>query len=594
MESKRHGVLKIVTGGDPIEPTSGLAGLLFQCAPDSGIIDAYPNHLDLRELIGDVDAAKARAFRLARKLLEYEPPFRGIRQLNIFEEVVIRELQYAFHLIHLYHAVVKQGVVGCRFDSPSRWAEGLRAVARICGGSVKVESPPRRAGSLARSLRRLASSGFSLQSLREESWQAMARIDPYRRRSRPPRPFRLQGPERGKWWFYSTAYTFTRIGLDYEPYFPERFSFLIANPLTGGKALGEAGRSSVCLYDFGAKELEPSGKEISAAASEIERHIRNVSLSGDELVARTILAEGRWFAEFLRRLLPQGLYQSALLDRWIESANPAALVVGNPVFEAYALHAARRNGVPTILLQHGILGDYRQFVDPPVDHYVVRGQFWRDFLSPAAQAKAVVLNPPGNDDPAGAPKVPLPAETKHILFITASYDPEECVHPANLEDIVLVLLRASAATGASLVVRVHPLEQVAFYRSLAARLRKTHDLAGNVVFSQGPGLEEVVAGAAVAITFASTVFLDCLRLGVPIIGLGWHDFSYRKKLDAHSVFFFAESLGDLEHLVREGIAGRLQTDSSRIGDFLAPTDAGTLTTYFGTLLTETPQRRHVE
>lgn len=589
-------LLRLLTAGDKLVPSAEFTGLLFECAPDSFSLMGCPNRLELRDLIGDFDETKKLAFVLARKLLAGEPAFRGVQQLGIFEEVVIRELQYAFHLIHLYKTGVNQGVQVCRFDSPSRWADGLAAVAKIRGGSIKVESGSRRArgGSLVRSLRRLAKSRLSLQSLREEFWQAKARIDPFRRCAGLVRRFRKCRYEPHGIWFYSTAHTFTRIGLSYEPYFPEAFNYLIENPLTGGKALYEAGRSYFRLYDFGAKETEPSPDELSVAASEIDRHIRSVPLSGDEAAVRDIFIEGEWFRQFLRKHLPSGLFQSALFGMWADAVSPAALVVGNPVFEGYALHAAKRKGVPTVLLQHGILGDFCQFWDPPVDRYIVRGRFWRDFLSPPARAKSAVLNVPARVTAATAVKAPIPAKTKHILFITAPYSMQEFWHLADLDDIFLVLLRVSAASRRRLVVRVHPLEKVNAYRSLVARLIEGHGAGAQVSYSQGPGLEEMVADAAVAITYASTTFLDCLRLRVPIVGLDWHDFSYKKKIHGHRVFHFAEGLGHLHRLIVAGIAGKLGIDAKKISDFLAPDSADALTTYFATLSAEAPEREGLE
>ena len=78
--------IRLVTCTDRLEPCTGHAGLLFECAPDSPILNNYPNRLDLRALIGDFDEAKLSAYQLTRKLLRDEPVFRGIRQLGILEE----------------------------------------------------------------------------------------------------------------------------------------------------------------------------------------------------------------------------------------------------------------------------------------------------------------------------------------------------------------------------------------------------------------------------------------------------------------------------------------------------------------------------
>ena len=61
--------------------------------------------------------------------------------------------------------------------------------------------------------------------------------------------------------------------------------------------------------------------------------------------------------------------------------------------EGYALYKAREKNVPTILLQHGVLADYYLYIDPVVDHFIVRGKFFYERLSPTSQQRAQILNP---------------------------------------------------------------------------------------------------------------------------------------------------------------------------------------------------------
>lgn len=100
-----------------------------------------------------------------------------------------------------------------------------------------------------------------------------------------------------------------------------------------------------------------------------------------------------------------------------------------------------------------------------------------------------------------------------------------------------------------------------------------------VMFSSGSGLEEVLRSSAVAVTYCSTVFLDCLRLGIPIISFKWHDFSYKSLLESHSVFNFAQSLAELEQLVGKGLRGELPVLDS-YHQFVAPTESSSLADFF--------------
>jgi len=106
--------ITLLSGTDAIPRGCHQAGLLFECAPDGAAYRGAGTVVSLAELVGDFPEAKCKAFALARKLLQDEPPLRGVRQLGIFEEVVIRELQRAFHSIHLHRALQSRGIsTGC-------------------------------------------------------------------------------------------------------------------------------------------------------------------------------------------------------------------------------------------------------------------------------------------------------------------------------------------------------------------------------------------------------------------------------------------------------------------------------------------------
>ena len=108
-----------------MEGITGPVGLLFECAPDSQARRRHPSAPLISELIGDFDAIKLQAHELASTLLAGEPLLRGVAQLRIFEEIVIRELQYALHTLHLRRQLTSLGIRRCRFLKPSRFARGL-------------------------------------------------------------------------------------------------------------------------------------------------------------------------------------------------------------------------------------------------------------------------------------------------------------------------------------------------------------------------------------------------------------------------------------------------------------------------------------
>lgn len=543
-----------------------LTVLLFHCAPDGRALERHPRALLLHALVGEPDGVKDEAFALARMLLEGEPRFDGIQQLSVFEEHVIGELVRGLTLARLARALAGRGVVRCVVEGSDWIAGGLAHAAHALGFPMTVEargSAP--STSPVRAWRRLRDAGFSLRSVRGEWHNVLRRADPFHRRARQPGA----GVARGRSWFYATAENYARIGLLYEPFVEDGFEYLVENPLTGGAPLKAAGREATNVYAFGDAADEPAAPEVAQAGEAIRGHLASRDLAAPEhQAARAALLSSAFMRTFFGRLLPQGLFATRLFRRWAEQAEPRALVVGNPVFEAYALHAARSRGIPTVVLQHGILGDFCQYVAPPVDHYVVRGEFWKAFLSRPAARKAIVLDPvPAS--PAATAAGPRDA----IVFLTAPYHLQWAFHLADQDDILAALLRASRAAGKELVVRVHPLEDPGWYRQRVAALGGGD---ARVSFSQGEGLQALLQRAAVAVTFNSTVFLDCLRLRVPIVGFDWHPFSYKRAIEPHRVFRFAATLAELQALVERAARGDLPPAGTDTAPFVAATPPGDL------------------
>lgn len=565
----------IPAGADLLPVRTGAVGFLFECARDGLASGYYPQAISLTHLIGDFEETKVKAYELATRLLAGEHKFRGVQQLTIFEELVIRELQQAFHLLHLHEFLIGQGFTQCLFAGESAFARGLAWLAAHLGSNLSVAAtapvrPVHGWARVKRSWQRLRAAGFSHRAAIREWRQVLERLDPYHRRERV-RPERIQG-QPDAIWFYTTAYTFTRIGQYYEPHFPQAFKYLVENPQTGGEPLRAARQPSTSIYAFGARHMEPSTAELQTAQQATVSHLKSLSLPAVENVARQMLLNSSFFQIFLARHLPRGLYASALFEHWVDATRPAALVVGNPVFEGYALHAARRRGIPTILLQHGILGDYCQLSDPPVDHYVVRGTFWRDFLAASPRARAHVLEASGGGQHSKHATVSRDA----ILFLTAPYGLSGFQHLSDLDDILRTLLAVAANHDRELIIRVHPQEDIGFYQNKISQWVQAGQHSIRLSYSQGSGLDALLGRAAVAVTYCSTVFLDCLRHHVPIVSFGWHDFSYKRQIEAWGVFHFAEDLAGLSRLLARSIQGDLPAYSQDTKPFLADTPVETL------------------
>jgi hypothetical protein len=567
-------VSRIVLVGDAqYRPQAGESiGIPLEIASDGRLCTRFPQALPLAELIGDFEHTKIKAHALARRLLENEPTLREVRQLGVFEEMIIRELVRSYHALHLHQRLLAEGIGECVFAEPSNLSVPLAHLSRALGSDLQVcgagGTCRSAAPSLARSFRRLGASGLTPSALRSEFHQLLDSIDPFHRRHaiyRRSRDWQRHAP-----WFFTTAHTFTNIGLAYEPYFPQPLQFLVENPLTGGRPLRARRRPFVPFYDFADGDFVPPTGELEAARRTIVEHLTNVPLDGEEKALRDLFLQSGFFQLFLARRLPYGLFAVRVIERWLDETEPSALVVGNPVFEGPALTVARRREIPTVVLQHGILGDFCQFVDPPADRYIVRGVFWRDFLAPPVRRRALVLNPREQIASAGEAL----ARRRTIVFFTAPYALQEFWGETDLDDILRALAAAAAAEGAPLVIRVHPLERVAEYRMRLKRL--LGKAPANISFSQGTPLQSILSHAAVAVTYASTAFLDCLKQNVPIVSFGWHHFSYRRQIEAYGVFHFAQNLARLRELLTEALHDSLPCYVGTIEPFLANTEEAEL------------------
>src|SRR5208283_4634491 len=94
-------------------------------------------------------------------------------------------------------------------------------------------------------------------------------------------------------------------------------------------------------------------------------------------------------------------------------------------------------------------------------HYVVRGEFWKEFMAPAARRRASVLNPSST---AAVTPGTRSVRTK-LVFVSAPYSTQEFYHEVDLDEILGVLIMAAHETGRELVIRVHPLEQPTYYQT---------------------------------------------------------------------------------------------------------------------------------
>jgi hypothetical protein len=554
------------TDSDP-RAIAGTAGMLCEFPEDSEWLLRAERCYGPHEMLGSADDALRVAHALVSKLIAAASTIESLPILSIFEEPLLEQVSYIAQTFHLDHWISLHGFTECRFHGYSPWLDRLRR------------------------LRSLSTSTYDLSAnvpFAESGWVRRGVGKLWKSRSRPAEVFRRVAPlvsryasatrtrrranlaARGGIWFYSTSYNYTKIGLEYEPYFPEPVHFLVEDPSTGGRCLTERGRDFYPLYAWSRAADIPYRSEVRSIAQRITAAAASVPLSDEESRLRTVLLKSDWWDYFLKRRLPFLIFHERVLQRWRDAIRPEMLVLGNAGWERALLHSQRARHVPSVMVQHGIMHWVYAVADQPVTTFLLRGKFFQRCINQKLQRKSIICNYPQEN----RVTVDTGANSRrNILFITTPYDVPALFHPADLREILACLLRACHACNRQLVIRVHPLEKISFYQRLVQELQQASGVHTEVAYSQGPGVEDILARSCVAVLSFSTMFLDCLRHGIPIISFAWHWFPNKSHFEDENIFNFAGSLRELEELVHKGVAGQLGSRRDGLEAFMAPTPA---------------------
>ena len=543
---------------------SGHAGMLCEFPQDSEWLKSAGHWYGPEEMLGTPDDALSVAHSVVSKLMAALSGAEELPVLSIFQESLLEQVSYAVQAIHLDRWISSQGFSECRFDCYSPWLSRLQRVRSSSGSSYHL---------------------IGAVPFTESTWVRRGMGGLWRSRNRPAEVFRRAAPVVSRFasatrirtlarkappggiWFYSTSYNYTKIGLEYENYFPEPIHFLVEDPTTGGRCLSERRRSFYPLYAWSRASDIPSRLEVRTIAKRIIAAVMSVTLSDDENRLRTVLLNSDWWDHFLRRRLPFLIFHERAVQRWYEAINPEMLVVGNAGWERALLQSRQARNLSSVMLQHGVMHWVYGVADQPVTAFLLRGEFFQRVINQRLRSKSIICNYPQQNW-----TVDTAAELRRdVLFITTPYDVPALFHSAELREVLRSLLRVCGSCGRRLVIRVHPLEKISYYQKLVQALQQASGTHAEVVYSQGPGVEHILANSCVAVLYFSTMFLDCLRHGIPIISVNWHWFPNKRYYKEEGIFNFAGNLGHLEELIHKGIASELRSRRDGLEAFMAPT-----------------------
>lgn len=556
-------VLNLYGTDSDLSTVAGDAGMLCEVPRDSQWLKGAEHCYGPEELLGSADEALVVAHSLVGKLIAALSAVKGLPVLTMFEEPLLEQVSYAVQALHLDRWICSQQFSECRFDCYSPWLNRLQEARRLNQSDYRFTGDA---------------------TLTRSKWMRQGVSQLWRSRNRPADLFRRAAPQvsryssasrmrglaeqapRGGIWFYSTAYNYTKAGLAYEDYFPAPVRFLVEDPNTGGKCLSERNRSFYPLYAWSRASDIASRLEVRAIAQRIDEEVRAVPLSGDEDRLRSVLLNSDWWDHFLKRRLQFVIFHERVLQRWCEAVQPEMLVVGNAGWERALLQSPQAKDIPSVMLQHGVMHWVYGVADQPVTTFLLRGEFFRRVINPRLRSKSIICNYDQHEEASSESG----GERSDVLFITTPYDVPALFHPAELREVLGRVMSVCESCRRRLLIRVHPVENIGFYQRLVNELQRAGKQV-EVLYSQGPGVDGALRRCCVAILHFSTMFIDCLRQGIPIISFDWHWFPNKRHYAEEKIFNLASSLADLEELLRKGIAGQLRSRRDGLETFSAPT-----------------------
>jgi hypothetical protein len=500
--------------------------------------------LSLDKTVKEYPVYVERAYSLAHPIAGHSPSYRGIKPLLAWEEVLADSI-LKYLVIGDFHQGLrdryddKPEVV---FFSPSETqrAFSLFNEVRDCPFRVTVlhhrETVEGEQGLFGRlrEFRKVLLESKQGGEWGPVFWQPMEVLDDrYRIRSSVWPRARFT---RGGRWFYGSYVNYTRVLRRHRNDLKGHVNWVV-NQNAATRGLQQNDRWHY-LWQFG----RPSrSKDHEPFLRETVNYLQTLPLGRDGFPLRDFVRSSTSLSYLVTRILPSALAEVDLMDAFLTAASPDELWVANQWgSEGELMMLAKARGIPVTQVQHGAL--HRYFAVAPVlsDRFLVWGSFWRSALKTREAGNVEIVNP-GFDVPPLDRHATIGAK-RRVTFLTtplhlgAFWNPE-----ATLREVA-ELVRRLIGRGHPVLMRIHPSDRVEVWeRSLRTAMGS---LPPGLRFSKEGSLESVLRETDVAFMFFSTVFLNCVASGIPVIGLGWYPHIWQKPLEATGTVHFARSLSE--------------------------------------------------
>jgi hypothetical protein len=297
--------------------------------------------------------------------------------------------------------------------------------------------------------------------------------------------------------------------------------------------------------------------------------------------------------------LQQQILQQISLVRQIEAefaiAAPQAILVfadnHSPLQEYVAI--ARRQGIPTIMLQHGLDCEQYCLSEAYASVIAVWGKSRQQRYQKVSNRKPVLIQVTGNPE---YDHFRLPEQLceggDHWLWVTRPHGPEKCYLPSRtpqegLEILKAILLALKQTESARLMIKPHPLDYADLYQvevekcQLSHRVAITHEPLATLLPHANIVISEDSTAALEAMFFGKIVIHAHFASSPPILPL----IEYAAALPADSPEMLHASLRVAKTLTTSAKTSMLRGQHNFIGDYAGPLD-GQACQRVTTLITE--------
>jgi hypothetical protein len=265
---------------------------------------------------------------------------------------------------------------------------------------------------------------------------------------------------------------------------------------------------------------------------------------------------------------------TACWNNYLRLARPRLVVTASQWgIEGWLMAEARKQGIRTLQLLHGVLAGYfhtGRAIES--DAMVVWGEFWRDLFPKEDREKIHVANP-GNVARVHHLGSTGEGRSRRVTYFSWPLDQLPFYNARDVQSgMIDTLSVVKEATGCRLCIRAHPQENmgdfVAHWRS------RKGCFPPDIELSQYEPLHNVLQRTDVALMYGSTILLDCRLNGIPAVLPGWIDNGWSSEIRRIDGLHFAESFGDMRSVLQSWISHPPQVTTGRENMLVSPMGAG--------------------